>query len=188
MFEPYNPASHFWIVGDDESHVYSSALPGSMPANDPAFAAWLAEGGTPTRIDSMESLRDVLMQQYTAGWAMSLDELKAAKNAEINAARAAANTGTFSHGGKVFSCDPLSRSDIDGVNGEVALTGALPQTFPGAWKAVDNTYLTIADVAAWTAFYRAMVAQGAANFARAQVLKAQLAEAATAEQIAAIAW
>jgi hypothetical protein len=110
------------------------------------------------------------------------------KNADINVARAKANTGTFEHAGKTFSCDPLSRSDIDGVNGEVALTGALPQTFPGAWKAVDNTFLPIADVAAWTAFYRAMVAQGAANFAHAQQLKAQLAAATTAEEIAAIVW
>jgi hypothetical protein len=120
--------------------------------------------------------------------APTLDELKAAKNAEINAARAAANTGAFEHGGKTFSCDQLSRSDIDGVNGEVALTGALPQGFPGAWKAVDNTFLPIADVSAWTAFYSAMVAQGTANYIHAQQLKAQLAAATTAEEVAAIAW
>lgn len=120
--------------------------------------------------------------------ATPLSELKSAKNAEINAARAAANTGTFDHAGKTFSCDQLSRGDIDGVNGEVALTGALPQGFPGAWKAVDNTFLPIADVAAWTAFYRAMVAQGAANFIHAQDLKAQLSAATTAEKVAAIVW
>lgn len=120
--------------------------------------------------------------------APTFDELKSAKNTEINLARAAANTSTFDHGGKTFSCDQLSRGDIDGVNGEVALTGALPQGFPGAWKAVDNTFLPIADVAAWTAFYRAMVAQGAANFMHAQQLKTQLAAAATAEEVAAIVW
>ncbi|OQA29927.1 MAG: hypothetical protein BWY57_03144 [Betaproteobacteria bacterium ADurb.Bin341] len=120
--------------------------------------------------------------------APTLDELKASKNAEINSARAAANTSTFDHGGKTFSCDQLSRGDIDGVNGEVALTGALPQGFSGAWKAVDNTFLPIADVAAWTAFYRAMVAQGAANFMHAQQLKTQLAAATTAEEVDAIAW
>ena len=118
--------------------------------------------------------------------APTLDELKAAKNTEINIARAAANTSTFDHSGKTFSCDQLSRSDIDGVNGYVALYGALPPGFPGAWKAVDNTYLPIADVEAWKVFYTAMVAQGAANFAHAQELKAQLAAATTPEAIAAI--
>lgn len=115
-----------------------------------------------------------------------LDDLKSAKNAQINAARATANTGTFAHGGKTFSCDHLSRSDIDGVNGYAALYGALPPGFPGAWKAVDNTYLPIADLDAWKAFYAAMVSQGAANFAHAQDLKTQLAAATTPEAVAAI--
>ncbi|MDT3735555.1 MAG: DUF4376 domain-containing protein [Denitratisoma sp.] len=120
--------------------------------------------------------------------APTLEELKLSKNAEINAARAAANAGTFAHGGKTFACDALSRGDIDGVNGYVALFGALPPEFPGAWKAADNSYLPIEDVPAWKAFYAAMVAQGAANFAHAQALKAQLAAATTPEAVAAIAW
>lgn len=118
----------------------------------------------------------------------SLSEIKLIKNTEINAARAAANGGTFAHDGKTFACDALSRSDIDGVNGYVALFGALPPDFPGAWKAADNSYLPIADVAAWKAFYASMVAQGAANFAHAQALKAQLAAAETPEAVAAIVW
>lgn len=118
----------------------------------------------------------------------SLDETKAEKNAEINAARASASAGTFSHGGKMFSADAVSRSDIDGVNGYVATHDALPPGFPGAWKAVDNTYLPIADVAAWKAFYSAMVAQGVTNFLHAQELKAQLAAATTPEEVAAIKW
>ncbi|MCG3177408.1 MAG: hypothetical protein MOGMAGMI_02382 [Candidatus Omnitrophica bacterium] len=117
-----------------------------------------------------------------------LPELKAAKNAEINQARAAANTSTFPHDGKTFACDALSRSDIDGVNGYVALYGALPPDFPGAWKAADNSYYPIPDVAAWKAFYASMVAAGSANFAHAQTLKAQLAAATTAEAVAAIVW
>lgn len=118
----------------------------------------------------------------------TLDELKAAKNAEINFSRAAANTSTFPHDGKTFACDALSRSDIDGVNGYVALYGAQPPAFPGAWKAADNSYYPIADVAAWKAFYASMVATGAANFAHAQTLKAQLAAATTPEAVAAIVW
>lgn len=120
--------------------------------------------------------------------APTLAELKDAKNTEINAWRAQANTGTFAHDGKAFACDALSRSDIDGVNGYAAIYGALPPDFPGAWKAVDNSYYPIADLAAWKAFYASMVAAGTANFMHAQQLKAQLAAAETPEAIAAIVW
>lgn len=118
----------------------------------------------------------------------SIDDLKAARNNYINMERAKANAGTFGHAGKDFACDALSRGDIDGVNGFVALTGNLPPGFPGAWKAVDNSYLPIPDVSAWTAFYGAMVAAGAEHFAHAQQLKEQLAAATTAEEVAAIVW
>lgn len=118
----------------------------------------------------------------------SLDEIKAAKNSEINAARLAANRGTFTHSGKTFACDELSRSDIDGVNGIVALIDALPPSWPGAWKAADNSYLAIATVGEWTAFYAAMVAQGTTNFVHAQSLKAALAAATTPGEVAAIHW
>lgn len=119
---------------------------------------------------------------------VSIEALKAAKNTEINAARLAANQGTFAHAGKLIACDPLSRSDIDGINGFVALTGSLPPGWPGGWKAADNSLLPIADVAAWTAFYGSMVAAGNAHFAHSQALKAQLAAATTAAEVAAITW
>lgn len=120
--------------------------------------------------------------------AVPLADLKAAKNAEINAARLAANFSTFQHAGKAIACDQLSRSDIDGTNGFVALYGALPPGWPGGWKAVDNTYVPIASVADWKAFYASMFAAGNAHFAKAQALKAQLEAATTAEQVAAIVW
>lgn len=123
-----------------------------------------------------------------AAYAPDLVGLRAAKDAEINAARLAANRVSFDHSGKTFACDLLSRSDIDGVNGWVCLTQSLPPDFPGGWKAVDNTYIAIADVTAWTAFYGAMVAKGNANFVKAQMLKAQNAAASTPEQIGAIKW
>lgn len=126
--------------------------------------------------------------QPTAPPVPTLDELKSVKNTEINLARASANTSIFQHDGKTFACDALSRSDIDGVNGYVALYGALPPDFPGAWKAADNSYYPIANLAAWKAFYAAMVATGAANFAHAQHLKAQLAAATTPEAVAVIVW
>jgi len=148
--------------------------------DDAAFEHLLPEGCVEITQEEFEAL--------SAPPPPTLDELKAAKNAGINLARAAANTNTFPHDGKLFSCDALSRSDIDGMNGYVALYGALPAEFPGAWKAADNSYYPIADVAAWKLFYAAMVATGTANFAHAQQLKAQLAAAATAEEVAAIVW
>lgn len=120
--------------------------------------------------------------------APTLADLKANKNADINTERGKANSTSFEHDGKAFACDALSRGDIDGVNGFVAITGALPPGFPCAWKAIDNSYLTIPDVAAWTAFYGSMIAAGALNFAHAQELKATLAAAQTPEAIAAITW
>lgn len=119
---------------------------------------------------------------------VDLAPLKLGKNAEITAARLVANRGSFDHSGKTFACDELSRSDIDGVNGFVSLTQSLPPGWPGGWKAVDNTYLAIANVAAWIAFYGAMVATGNAHFAKAQTLKTQLAAATTPEEIGAIQW
>jgi hypothetical protein len=120
--------------------------------------------------------------------APTLETLKAAKNNVINAARLAANFTTFPHAGKVFSCDALSRSDIDGTNGTMTLTGTFPPNWPGGWKAVDNTYIQITTREQWEAFYLAMCATGAANFAHSQTLKTTLAAATTAEQVAAITW
>jgi len=117
-----------------------------------------------------------------------LDDLRLAKNAEINTARLAANQTTFTHGGKLFACDPLSRSDIDGINGRVGTRGSLPVDWIGGWKAVDNSIVPIQNVADWNAFYDSMIAQGQANFAKSERLKAQLAVATTPEQVTAINW
>lgn len=114
--------------------------------------------------------------------------LKVQKNDEINSARLKANFTSFTHAGKAVACDELSRSDIDGTNGYVSLNGAMPPGWPGGWKAVDNTYIPIATVADWKAFYLSLFAAGNANFAKAQSLKATLASATTAAQISAIVW
>ena len=119
---------------------------------------------------------------------VDIGSLKADKNQQINAWRAAANTSTFAHADKEFDCDALSRSDIDGVANHVGLFGNFPNGFPGVWKAADNTMLPVPDVDAFRALYASMTAQGAENFLRSQALKAQLEKASTAEEIAAITW
>lgn len=118
----------------------------------------------------------------------TLAMLKAGKTSEINAARLRANQSTFDFGGKRFQCDALGRSDIDGMNGAVSLLRAMPADWLGRWKAADNSFLPIPDVATWTAFYSAMVAQGQANFVQSQALKTQVDAATTPEALALITW
>lgn len=134
---------------------------------------------------AIESARVVVAYRVTE---IPLEEARSAKNEEINATRLAVNFTSFTHAGKEIACDQLSRSDIDGTNGYVALNGVLPVGWPGGWKAVDNSYVAISTVDDWKAFYASMFAQGNANFAKAQQLKAQLEEATTTAQIAAIQW
>lgn len=153
---------------DDRYDCDGINIPYSVVGNDAVIEEWVGEIPNPYQPD--------------------LPTLKAAKNEAINAARLAANHGTFPHAGKLIASDPLSRSDIDGINGYVSLFRTLPRDWPGGWKATDNTYVPIADVAAWKAFYTSMVAHGNANFAHAQTLKAQLAAATTAAEVEAIQW
>jgi hypothetical protein len=119
---------------------------------------------------------------------ITLDAAKATKITEINKSRLAANTSSFSYQGKDIACDALSRSDIDGVNGYVALTGTFPEGWIGKWKAVDNSLVLIETLDDWKAFYAAMVEQGQSNFLYSQWLKQQVADATTAEQVGAIYW
>lgn len=149
----------------------------------PAFAA--SQGWIPAGNSRIGDLWDG--EQFTPP-AVDLSGLKRDKNAEINAARLAANCSTFTHAGKQIACDQLSRSDIDGTNGFVSLYGTLPPGWPGGWKAVDNTYVPIASVNDWKAFYGSMFAAGNANFAKAQGLKTQLEAATTPVQVEAIKW
>lgn len=148
-------------------------------------------GAETLEVDAVRKV--VIVRRAVVPWSserieQELAPLREAKNAEINAARLAANRHAFTHGGKSFACDELSRSDIDGTNGFVALYGVLPPGWVGGWKAIDNTYLPIATVDEWKAFYAAMFAAGSENFAHAQALKNLLAAATTAEEISAITW
>ncbi|MFZ6644413.1 DUF4376 domain-containing protein [Undibacterium sp. TJN25] len=117
-----------------------------------------------------------------------LADAKAAKNAEINIWREAANNSSFQFEGKAFSADALSFKDIMSFNGAVLLCGDIPPGWIGQWKAVDNSFIPIPDRATWTAFYLAMINQGQGNFLHSEELKETLANAATLQQIADIAW
>jgi len=116
----------------------------------------------------------------------TLADLKAAKNAAINAARLKANQAHFTFMGEQIAVDALSRSDIDAAHGAWLLAGGPPPGWPGGWKAISNAIIPITDMATWGQFYGAMVAQGTANFMHAQALKAQLAAATTPEEVEAV--
>ena len=144
----------------------------------------------PHAAEKAERRGDAVWSNVAFAWQdlRSLAEVKLAKNAEINESRMTANRETFTFAGKLIACDELSRSDIDAVNGMVSLTNVLPPGFPGGWKAVDNTYVAIPDLAAWISFYGAMVQQGTANFNYAQALKATLLAATTIADSEQISW
>ncbi len=132
------------------------------------------------------------LHEWTAtGWQLiggALGTAKAAKNAEINASRLAANQSYFEFSGKQITADPLSRGDIDAVNGYISLTGQMPPNWIGAWKTADNSWIPVADVATWTDFYSAMLNQGSVNFAKAQTLKAAVIAAQSIAELEAIKW
>ena len=86
MFKPYNPAAWFWIVGGDKSQVYSSAVADFVKPDDAAYVAFLADDGLPSRIASMDELRDVLLAQAPAGWKPTASDLWTAYQATAQTA------------------------------------------------------------------------------------------------------
>lgn len=151
-------------------------LEADLGADLPTYAALIAT----VRAAIVPPTPEEIAVQFTA--------LKTAKNLQINDWRGTANKTHFPHGGKLIACDDLSRGDIDAVANSIALTGAFPAGFPGAWKATDNSYIMLPNVDAFKAMHAAMTAQGTANFMHAQTLKTALASATTEAQVNAIVW
>lgn len=118
----------------------------------------------------------------------SLEDMKRSKELQINDIRLSKNKSFFTYAGKQIACDELSRSDIDGVNGIVALTQQLPPNWVGGWKAMDNTYVSIPDVNTWIQFFAAMINQGTLNFNRSQALKAYVNSLTDPAAIDAVTW
>lgn len=118
----------------------------------------------------------------------TLEKSKTDRNLYVNEERAKANQSYFIFSGKHIAADPLSRSDIDAVHGMVLMNNAFPSGWPGGWKAMDNSYVAISDVSAWSGFYTAMVNQGTVNFAHAQSLKGSIDAATTIAEVEAVVW
>lgn len=118
----------------------------------------------------------------------TIAQQRAAKIVEINAAHELANRTSFTFNGKQIQANEHSMNQIQTTNGGVLLRGGMHPQWQGAWKAMDNTYVAIPDVATWKLFYDAIETTGQANFAKAQALKVKLAAATSAEEIASINW
>lgn len=56
----YNPSDWYWFVDGDETRVFSSKAGNFVQPSNAAYAAWLAEGGVPTRIASKAELGEAL--------------------------------------------------------------------------------------------------------------------------------
>lgn len=113
----------------------------------------------------------------------TLGDIKAAKLAELQAARDAQQFGGFVWDGSTFDSDERSQSVLLGMFTTAAL-GSLPDT---PYRLQNNSWrvLTAADmVQVWGAL-QALVAGAFAQFAE---LEAAVADATTAAQVAAITW
>nr|WP_314862059.1 DUF4376 domain-containing protein [uncultured Undibacterium sp.] len=167
------------ICGDDTFLCYSNESASALEADevdDFAQRKYLAIG------------KNLVIDPSWIEPVIDLAPIKAAKNLQINEWRSNANLTSFTHAGKRIACDALSRSDIEGVAGNISLLGAFPAGFPNAWKAMDNTYILLPTIAAFKDMYASMTAQGTINFGHSQDLKLALANAETAQEIDDIKW
>jgi len=123
----YAPANWYWIVGDDASQVYSSASAATVGTGDKAYKAWLAQGNAPTRIATMDELKDVLIAAgvidvpQTISDRQFFQQLAIAKVISQEEALAAVKTGDIpaALSGFIAALDDAAR-----FNAEMLLSGA----------------------------------------------------------------
>ncbi|WP_407971474.1 tail fiber assembly protein [Burkholderia pyrrocinia] len=104
----FDVTNWYWIVGDDKSQVWSSRRAKFVSTADEDYAAWLDEGGNPTKIDTIDSLADVLLVQYPAGAPQTAGVVRAKRN------------------GALAACDWIAIRQLD--------AGTLPADQWAAWK------------------------------------------------------
>lgn len=120
--------------------------------------------------------------------ARGLVQAKVDRKNYISSRRLIANRTSFTYLGKEIAVDRVSRGDIDAIQSYVTMTGEFPTSWPGAWKAIDNSYVSITTVPEWQAFFTAMVNQGTINFNHSQSLKAAIEVATTISDVDLINW
>lgn len=121
----------------------------------------------------------------------TLEELKIAKRAEINAARDAAEQSGFEYMGKTFDSDPISCRRISCAAQAMSLMPAVIGDEQGeptiTWTCQDNTTidLTAAELQGLVA---ALAQWSNSCHEKATVLKAQIENAQTAAEVEEISW
>jgi hypothetical protein len=118
----------------------------------------------------------------------SIEALRTRKSAEINAAWIRADSTAFEYSGEQFRAGADDVLRLNSINGYISLMNEMPPDWIGAWKTMADTYIALPDVDSWKPFYTAFVMKGVTNYLAAQGLKARLAAAETADEIAAIVW
>ena len=122
-----DPSNWYWLVADDDKHVYSSARAATVSTGDKAYKAWLAQGNAPTRIATMDELKDVLIAAgvidvpQTISDRQFFQQLAIAKVISQEEALAAVKTGDIpaALSGFIAALDDAAR-----FNAEMLLSGA----------------------------------------------------------------
>lgn len=116
-------------------------------------------------------------------WQVDLEEMRATKVAEINAARDAAIAGGFEFNGVRYDSDAKS---VQRISGAVTL-GMLNPAFETDWITFDNSVVRL-NAAQLAGLGAAAGQHEATQIFRARQLKDQALAATTREQLAAISW
>lgn len=104
----FDVTNWYWIVGDDESQVWSSKYAKFIDVTDAEYLSWLDAGGAPTKIDTIDSLGATLFEQYPEGAPQTAAVVRAKRDAALSA------------------CDWIAVRQAD--------AGTLSDTQWGAWK------------------------------------------------------
>ncbi len=149
--------------------------------------------GTPVQIAHVGPIADPVMtllpppgphHRWVSGaWQVDLEEMRAAKVQEINAARDAAIVGGFEFNGVRYDSDPKS---VQRISGAVTL-GMLNPAFETDWITFDNSVVRL-NAAQLAGLGAAAGQHEATQIFRARQLKDQALAATTREQLAAITW
>lgn len=113
-----------------------------------------------------------------------LEELKAEKRAEINAARDAAEQGGFTYLGKVFDSDQVSAQRISMAAQAMALA---PEGTTITWTTQDNSTIDLT-AQELVGLVVALAEWSNTCHEKATALKAQIDAAETAEELELITW
>lgn len=64
---PFDIANWFWCIGGDQSKIWSSAKASFVQPTSAEYRAFVANGGAPTSIATLDDLATVFTAQYPAG-------------------------------------------------------------------------------------------------------------------------